>query len=319
MYMQETKSGISLGVVIGTFQRPDQLEKTLAALSRSSTLPNFVCVVDSSGDSFSSRTKFVCEQASNLGLTVTYIHTETKSVTAQRNTGVNRLLELGVDFIQVLDDDTAPRENYLEILLSCLLRNPEVAGVSGVAPVEGAKKSAPLVRLAFVIAGLDSYRPGAVSAAGIGIPVDCSKGEPTRSEWLIGCSMWRASVFHAEVFDQTLKGSSLFDDVDFSVRARRLGDLVVFCSAVLDHDMSPDFRPNLGLHHYRFSRNRWLVMRSLRAGTVRHFGFFLSVVFMAVYLAYKSLALRHERQEYWNAMKQNLLGYLDGLKNSPPK
>jgi GT2 family glycosyltransferase len=316
---QKVTFGISLGVVIGTFQRPDQLERTLAALSRSSKRPSFVCVVDSSGGDFASRTELACDQASELGIAVTYLRTETKSLTVQKNKGIQRLLELGVDFIQVIDDDTIPRENFLEILLSYLLEHPEVSGVSGVAPVEGFKNSARLVRLPFVAAGLDSFRPGSVSTAGVGIPVNCSQVSPTRTEWLIGCSMWRASVFHAEVFDETLRGSSLFEDVDFSVRARRLGYLVVLCSAVLDHEMSPDFRPDLALHHYRFSRNRWIVLRSLRAGPLRYFSFFLSVVFMEVYLALKWVTLPNERQEYWGAMKQNLLGYLDGLKSNPPK
>jgi len=308
-----------LGVVTATFQRPNQLERTLAALTRSSKTPDAVCVVDSSDGHFAAQTKLVCERASERGISVTYLHTPTKSLTVQKNMGIQLLLKLGVDFIQILDDDTAPRENFLEILSAYMQQNPGCAGVSGVAPVKGLKNAAPVVRLAFVIAGLDSYRPGSVSVSGVGIPVSCRQGGMIRAEWLIGCSMWRASVFREETFDETLRGSCLFEDVEFSIRARKLGNLAVFCSAVLDHEMSPAFRPDLSLYHYRFSRNRWLVMRSLKAGPVRHIGFFLSVLFLGLYLIFKWASRPLERDKYKDAIKQNLFGYLDGLRGKPPK
>jgi GT2 family glycosyltransferase len=315
----KARSEFVVGVVIGTFQRPDQLERTLIALSRSSKEPGPVIVVDSSSADFADSTKVVCEQVSKLGLNVTYLHTETKSLTVQKNLGIQRLLELEVDYIQVLDDDTAPRENFLELLSSHLQKNAEVVGVSGVAPVEGLQNHSPLVRLPFVVAGLDSYRPGSVSAAGVGIPVNCKQSGPIRTEWLIGCSMWRASVFEVELYNETLRGSGLFEDVDFSIRARRFGDLSVVCDAVLDHSMSPSFRPDLGLYHYRFSRNRWLVMRSLRAGLFRHGVFLFSMIFMGLYLLFKWATTPFERKIYWNAVKQNLSGYLAGARNTPPK
>ena len=319
MDTNEIRSEGRLGVVIGTFQRPNQLEVALDALSHSSKTPVSVCVVDSSEEDFAARTKLVCARASERGMNVSYLHTETKSLTVQKNIGIQRLLEHGVDFIQVIDDDTAPRVDFLEILSSYLQNNHEVAGVSGVAPVEGPKKTAPLVRLAFVMAGLDSYRPGSVSITGVGIPVESIQKTPIRTEWLIGCSMWRASVFQEELYNETLRGSGLFEDVEFSVRARRLGGLVVICDAVLDHSMSSSFRPDLGLYHYRFSRNRWLVMHSLKAGYFRYGVFLFSVMFMELYLLFKWATTPIERKTYWDAIKQNLLGYLDGARNNPPK
>lgn len=319
MNTAQVRSQIVLGVVIGTFQRPDQLERTLAALSRSSKAPGPVFVVDSSSSEFAQSTKLVCERAHRKGLDVTYTHTDVKSVNVQRNIGIKRLLDIGADFIQVLDDDTAPEKDFLRILSDFLVQNPEAAGVSGVAPVEDIQSTSPIVRLAFVIAGLDSYRPGSVSLSGVGIPIACPQEGPTKAEWLIGCSMWRASVFQSQLFDETLRGSCLFDDVDFSIRARNLGSLSVICDAVLDHSMSPSFRPDLGLYHYRFSRNRWLVMRSLKAGPFRHAAFLSSVIFMELYLLYKWVSNPLKREEYWDAMKQNLLGYLGGVRNTPPK
>lgn len=54
-----------VGVVIGTFQRPDQLEKTLIALSRSSKGPGPVKVVDSSSEDFAESTKVVSNRFQN--------------------------------------------------------------------------------------------------------------------------------------------------------------------------------------------------------------------------------------------------------------
>jgi hypothetical protein len=40
---------------------------------------------------------------------------------------------------------------------------------------------------------------------------------------------------------------------------------------------------------------------------------------MELYLLYKWVSMPLERDKYWDAMKQNLLGYLGGMRNTPPK
>lgn len=308
-----------LGIVIGTFERPAELEKTLVGCNNSSLSPEVIVVVDSSLAQSANVNQALCENFSNKKIEVVYLHTTVQSVTIQRNMGLDYLTDRKLDFIQILDDDTTPSVEHFSILAGFLAENQDVVGVSGIAPNDEAPTSSKVKRLPFVLAGLDSFRNGVVSRAGVGIPVSFADSNPQESEWLIGCAMWRKELIGDLRFDSTLRGSCLFDDVDFSLRARKHGRLFVITGALLCHSMSKLNRPDLELFHYRFSRNRWVVLRSMRAGPDRFFLFLISVALTALILGLLSLTDLHNRRTFLSAAVSSLRGYLDGLRNLPPK
>jgi len=88
----------------------------------------------------------------------------------------------------------------------------------------------------------------------------------------MGCSMWRSTIFDVEQYNEDFVGSSLGDDVEFSIRASHYGTLFVIPGAVLSHDQESVGRPNDFLHSYRFVRNRWEIVKVLgREGSASRF------------------------------------------------
>jgi GT2 family glycosyltransferase len=308
-----------LGIVIGTFERPTELEKTLVGCRNSSLRPEVIVVVDSSLAQSAAANRALCKKFNSKIIELVYLHTNVQSVTVQRNMGLDHLTSRKLDFIQILDDDTTPSVEHFSILASFLAKNHDAIGVSGIAPNDQARTSSRLKRLPFVLAGLDSYRKGAVSKAGVGIPVSFTDANPQESEWLIGCAMWRSELAQSLRFNDTLRGSCLFDDVDYSVRAREKGRLFVITGAVLEHSMSQRNRPNLELFYYRFSRNRWIIMSSTRARVGQYLLFAFSVFFLATTLVAKGFLNSQLRVELLRSANSSIKGYVDGLLGLAPK
>jgi GT2 family glycosyltransferase len=308
-----------LGIVIGTFERPAELENTLAGCFNSSLTPEIIVVVDSSLAQSASANKFICKKLGGKSVELVYLHTNVQSVTVQRNMGLDYLAVKSLDFVQILDDDTCPSVDHFSILAGFLSENSDVVGVSGIAPNRDTRSSSKLKRLPFVLAGLDSYRGGAVSRAGVGIPVSFDDLRPQESEWLIGCSMWKFELAQSLRFDDTMRGSCLFDDVDYSIRARERGRLFVLTAAKLNHSMSQMNRPDLSLFHYRFSRNRLIVIRSMRAKFGQYLLFGFSVVFHSATVAFRGLLEPQIRLESLLSALSGIRGYIDGLRRLDPK
>ncbi len=312
------KSTSSVGVVIGTYERPEELATTLRALSESTLLPRLVVVVDASESRKAKEANiFMCASFSKR-LQVVYRSSSAKSLTVQRNAGVDILIQSDVEFIQVLDDDTAPAPDYLARLAGILSEEELTLGVSGVAPNYAARGSNLFLRALFVIAGLDSFREGAISRAGVGIPIRSGAGV-VDSEWLIGCSMWKRKVFDEFRFNSLFLGSALFEDVEFSARVGKAGRLRVDTNARLDHSMSLINRPNETLHYYRFSRNRWLVLQALGLSWRRKFEMLNSALFMFVVLLGKAAFSPRDWRTFMASALSTLAGYRDGLFAKDPK
>lgn len=308
-----------LGIVIGTFERPAELENTLVGCLNSSLAPEIIVVVDSSLAQSATANELLCEELGGKSIELVYLHTDVQSVTVQRNMGLDYLAVKSLDFVQILDDDTSPSVDHFSILAGFLAENEDVVGVSGIAPNEEARSSSKLKRLPYVLAGLDSYRGGAVSKAGVGIPVAFDDSRPQESDWLIGCSMWKFELARSLRFDDTMRGSCLFDDVDYSIRAREKGRLFVLPAATLNHAMSLVNRPDLALFHYRFSRNRWIVLRSMRAKFGQYLLFGFSVVFHSATVALRGLLEPQIRGEALLSALSGIRGYIDGLRGLDPK
>lgn len=250
-------------VAIGTRNRPNRLARTLDALSTQTCPPALVAICDSSDRELRTAGEMAAKASS---LRILYLTSERQSVNIQRNLAIQTAQALeDFDFVQILDDDTEPVPDFLLKLSGWLEAHPQCIGVSGVtAPaVPTWNYRNRISRQCSLIAGLDSVRQGAVTAAGVNTPVFASQVDPVRVEWLMGCSMWRNSIFHQLQFNTDFQGSSLGDDVEFSVRAALVGELWVLPDAVLQHNQDSEGRPDSYLHSYRFTRNRWEIVKTM--------------------------------------------------------
>lgn len=249
-----------IGVVIATKDRPYDLQRTLGGLELQTKIPDLVVVCDSSELSKRDQVKrVVCESS----LRILLVETSLNSLTRQKNLAIETMRSNSqVEYIQILDDDTIPDRCYVEKMIRLLTHDACTVGVSGITfPFVKPYPPQTITEYVLRLCGLYSRKQGVVTSAGIGIPVRSTSTEVVHADWLIGCSMWKTFVFDQLKYENDFMGSGLFEDVVFSVRARKLGHLLVDPTAILNHESSPTNRPTQYLESYRFVRNRLRVVR----------------------------------------------------------
>jgi len=218
---------LSVAVAIATYNRPDQLDRALAAWEQSNLEPDQLVVVDASADA-AARASAVAGAlpgrfAAGRGA---YLSAATPSTTAQRNQAVDAL---GTDLVVFADDDTMPDPQYLERLVEVFAadRRGRVGGVGGktdrrgqgLKAWAGARVVRPLVR----VVGQRYYAPRRVAFPEEAAPPPLPASIPVvRMKLLNGCNMaFRTELVRAERFDESMRGYAYGEDFDLSFRIGR--------------------------------------------------------------------------------------------------
>jgi glycosyltransferase involved in cell wall biosynthesis len=246
-------------IVIPTRNREELLNKLLANIDFQDPRLVEVIVVDSSDHLFKSylnQTK------------IKYIHTSIKSAATQRNIGIDNLKEM-IQNVFFVDDDVILPKNYFNQLNECL-SGEETIGASGLAvnhsvnSIRGKPRGVSgLYRRIFL---LDSKRDGALLRSAINIPVRSEKdslGSVVDTEWLIGCSAWKSTIFTEFRFENKFKGQSLGEDVLFSSKSKKNGKLKVDTSIIMDHLESEIERPDQESFYKMWVSNRFEISKQL--------------------------------------------------------
>jgi GT2 family glycosyltransferase len=314
-----------IAVVIATYGRPNSLTKVLEGLRAQTLAPDRIVIVDATPNAILQKPPYL---QSIDGLKIDYLVSRIGSLPAQKNLGIDFLMKNWAgDFIQILDDDTKPREDFIEHLADFLNRNPGFVGASGLCMSDDDEYATSVwvektgwekvKQNCFRVFGLDSRRPGIVTRGGVGTFTDPNI-EVTETQWLHGTSMWRFALFSDQMYDPSLLGSALCEDLDFSIRALRKGKLATISAARIEHEMSPENRPDWPLHYYRFSRNRLLLFKSENPLTLRVGNYVVANIAISLSLLAKYMLHPWDRsmvRAFFNVYK----GMFDGFQNKPPK
>jgi len=275
-------SYLRLSLIVCTYQRPREVEQLLKSLKSQTLSPDEILVIDASPNNDTQDTVApIGRQEFIKGLSYVKAGPNDRGLTRQRNLGIS--LAKG-DIIAFLDDDTIPSPTYFEEIVNCYERNPSAIGVGGYVDEAGLwfrnERGARLSRSNFhlegwerpqgfrfvlrEILGLAYPLPGIIPEWGHGrsngfVPPD---GRDHRVDCLIGCAAsFRRTVFEKESFSKYFEGYGLYEDLDFSVRAMRHGDLVLCTQALVNHYHSPSGRPNHVRYGIMVVRNGWYVWR----------------------------------------------------------
>ena len=311
-----------IAVIIATYKREESLIKVLHALRIQTRRPDIVVIADASEES--TLEKVIHTVSMNIRL----LRSQTPSLTVQKNLALQYLEDnWDGDFVQVLDDDTFPEENYLEILSDFLLANPKSVGCSGFCTatdqgglaskyrqVKGLER---LKKIVFWIFGLESFKPGSVTWGGVGIFAKMEDGI-CQTEWLQGASMWRSWVFKHEKYRPELLGSALAEDLEFSLRASAYGNMYALSDAHLPHEYSEVNRPNLPLHYHRFARNRYFIYLNPSQKRFRKIGYYVSTSFLSLVFLLKSFLSGKDFPIMLKSSFALIRGMRDARSNIPP-
>ena len=252
-------------VVICTHQRPQTLVRFLDSLAIQTRLPDRLVIVDASSDADSEIAVRDYPDLARLARCVLYFRVggSLKGLTRQRNFA---LRSVETDLLVFFDDDVVLEADCLSEMEETHRRfGAGVVGV-GAAMENDFKEPRPLWRMRRRLGIIPTLQPGRYTRSGFSIPWGYlgASLEPADGDWLPGCGMmWRTETVAELRFHEPFEGYAQGEDLDFSLRARRKGRLVLAPTARLQHLCDPAGRPNDFRLGYSGIYNRYEIHREV--------------------------------------------------------
>lgn len=220
----------SLGVIIATKDRPDDLRRMLRSVRDQTVVPDQVIIVDAS----SQWDQSLADEFAALN--IRHLRHWPPSAAAQRNAGL-AAVDLRIHLIAFMDDDIVLEPDAIQKMLEFWDRaSPRVGGAAfnwlnpSPRPLVWLKKMTWMSRL-----GLYPAEPGGVAPSGWQAATG-TVTQNTRVNWLpSGASVWRREVFRDGGFDPYFEGYSYLEDLDFSYSVGQRYELFIVADAGFRH------------------------------------------------------------------------------------
>jgi GT2 family glycosyltransferase len=236
----------------------------LDSILEQTRVPDGIVIVDASPDTATETAvrSHVLARRSDRGLSYVRVDEPLRGLTRQRNFATRRVQ---TDLVAFLDDDVVLAPECLQALEAVHRR--EGLRIAGAAPVVDNEIAPPSTlwhwrrRLGVV----STLEPGRYSRSGISTPWAFIRGpeEPEailEGDWLPGAAfMWKTDVVRRVGFQEGFAGYANGEDLEFSLRARRLGKLVVSGSARAVHLHEPSGRPSAYQYGYTTVQNAYAI------------------------------------------------------------
>jgi GT2 family glycosyltransferase len=256
------RSGLAL--IVCTYERPASLKRFLDSLASQNYKLDQLIIVDSSPNDDTDQMLKQHRGVEALATQFLYFHVSAPlcGLTRQRNFALRWAT---TDLVAFFDDD-------ILLLPGCLHEMETVhraAGdqVVGVGAFMQDHHGAPRRRLWYVrrlLGMLPDLQPGRYHRSGISVPWIFL--EPTNDivegDWLPGCAMmWKTAVARESGFYEGFDGYAHGEDLDFSLRVRGRGKLVLAGAARVIHMLEPHGRPGPFRFGYMALYNKYQIHR----------------------------------------------------------
>jgi len=262
--------------------RPQPLTDLLDSVKTQEVYPDEIIIVDGSRNDL---TKEALSTREDRNLTYYKVEDKDRGLTRQRNFGIDKVSSSS-SFICFLDDDTILESNYFKAVYDAFESDTEIVGVGGVAINENrwekkekgkAYNSKRFYELDGYIVkegqrnvvrnylGLQSDKlPGVMPKFSHGRTYSYPlNGKNYEVDLLIGMSFaFRKHIFDHILFSPYFEGYGLYEDADFSIRARQFGKNVICTKAQLNHYHDAQGRPNKYKYGKMVVRNGWYIWRT---------------------------------------------------------
>lgn len=272
---------IKLSLIICTYQRPIPVCSLLDSVLQQTRIPDEILIVDAS---LTNATELaLAEKKYNLPIKYIMVDDEHRGLTRQRNYGIS-LVSSDIDIVAFLDDDIVLEPEYFKLLLTPY-KDKEIVGVGGYIINENkwqvyeqnkdygishycydgwvCKDSSRIILRKRL--GLMSKTPPCVMGAfsnGRSVSGFPPSGEIYPAEYFMGgVASYRKSIFNHIRFSPYFEGYGLYEDLDFTLRASKLGKLVVHTGAQLHHYHDAGGRPNKYKYGKMVIRNGYYVWK----------------------------------------------------------
>lgn len=265
-------------LIICTYNRPEALANLLQSVEGQSRYPAQIIIVDGSEGI---ETKSLLEENEFKNLEYYKVDKHWRGLTKQRNFGIAKVRQ-EVAVVCFLDDDIILKPDYFERLIGTYSTHSDAIGVGGYIAneVKWSRKPKP----AFDEYNYDGWtrklgsrnvlrkRLGLLSKESPGIMPEFSNGlsigflPPTGETYSVeffmgGVASYRKELLQNLKFSTFFKGYGLYEDLDFCLRASKIGNLYLNTGAQLYHHHEPGGRPNKFNYGKMVVRNGWYVWR----------------------------------------------------------
>jgi len=272
---------IPFSLIVCTYKRPDALFKLLKSVGLQSLYPDQILVIDGSPEDATKEMLLNKKFPKLEYFKVNAIH---RGLTKQRNYGIQKVTETS-EIVCFLDDDIVLTPEYFKNLISTYFQNPNALGVGGAIIDEVQWRTNPLGNaIEFDEFKMDGYvrklgsrnvlrkKLGLLSDQPPGFMPEFSNGlsigffPPSDKTYPVeffmgGVASYRKELFEKISFSSYFEGYGLYEDMDFCLRASKIGQLYVNTDAKLFHYHEEAGRPNQFNYGKMVVRNGWYVWR----------------------------------------------------------
>ena len=259
---------MKFNLIVCTYRRSKAIERLMQSVKEQTLYPDEILVIDASPNDL---TKKLLEVKKYPALKYFKIGKENSGLTRQRNFGIKHSGK-AIDVLCFLDDDIVLEPNYFEKLIASYKQYPDAIGVGGQIKDDVNWRKMPAnYKAQFKEFVIDNYvRPlgqrnvlrkslGLLSDKPPGFMPDFSHGFstgflPPSGEiypvefFMGGVASYKHRLFSEINFSEKFIGYGLYEDMDFCLRASRLGQLYVNTAAKVAHLHDEAGRPN----HYKY-------------------------------------------------------------------
>ena len=257
----EMSQGVS--VIVCTYQRAASMRRFLDSLAHQDRRAARLVIVDASPDDSTERMLAGQSDPAAWGGEVWYFRVAgpLRGLTRQRNFGLHWVCS---DLVAFFDDDIVLAPACLGVMENVHRLLGE--GVVGVGAYREGRRGPPgaLWRVRRALGVVATLNPGTYQRSGMSIP--WSFLDPTDAvtdgDYLPGgATMWKTAVLRDLGFNEAFAGYGQGEDLEFSLRARRKGRLVLAGGARLRHLHEEGGRPDNFRLGYMAIHNRFLIHR----------------------------------------------------------
>lgn len=249
-------------VVVCTYLRPQSLARCLESVKQQGRRPDEILIVDASPNAETEellrRDGRFFEVAPRLQY---YRVAEAKrGLTRQRNFALRRV---AYDLVAFLDDDVVLEPSCLaEMERVHRVLGDRVVGV-GAMIANDVREPSLLWRVRRGLRIVGDLKPGTYARSGMSIPWFTGRVQGlAEGDWLPGCAMmWKTAPARDVGFNEGFAGYAQGEDLEFSLRARRYGALVLASGARLQHLHEASGRPDHFKVGYMTIYNRYQIHR----------------------------------------------------------
>jgi glycosyltransferase involved in cell wall biosynthesis len=304
---------MKLSVVIPTYNRPDDIKKTLNCLKKYLDEVVEILIIDQSSNI---NTKKVVNSFKENK--IKYIYSNVPSITIARNTGVNNSSKES-DIICFLDDDVKIEYDYFGEIKNTFKKNPSIKACAGMILTENSvkiEKYHGILQKIFFLSHYKKNKYNIISA--YGNTYDPSLKEDIFAEWLPGVNMcYKKEVFDFQKFDKNLLGYTVAEDIDFSYRLQKKisNSMIITPRARIVHLASTNERyPAKTMSYVNQVDHFYFNFKNLNSNIKEKFIFFWSILGISILRTLNLLTFKKVAYLKWKYYWESLFYCIRNVK-----